>query len=74
MKSKPDHLLIVDDNEMNRDMLARRLSRKGYNVIVAENAVHLVVAAICRFIVRIAVGTAVVYVYAVIANQGRRNR
>jgi len=22
-------LLIVDDNEMNRDMLARRLERKG---------------------------------------------
>src|SRR4051812_18914626 len=38
MNSKPDHLLIVDDNEMNRDMLARRLSRKGYKVSVAENA------------------------------------
>jgi diguanylate cyclase (GGDEF)-like protein/PAS domain S-box-containing protein len=31
-------LLIVDDNEMNRDMLARRLARKGYGISVAENA------------------------------------
>ncbi len=31
-------LLIVDDNEMNRDVLARRLERKGYSVAVAENA------------------------------------
>jgi two-component system cell cycle response regulator DivK len=28
-------LLLVEDNEMNRDMLARRLSRKGYDVDVA---------------------------------------
>jgi CheY-like chemotaxis protein len=31
----------VDDNEMNRDMLARRLSRSGYLVDVAENARQL---------------------------------
>jgi adenylate cyclase len=30
-------LLIVDDNAMNRDMLARRLARRGYTVAVAEN-------------------------------------
>src|SRR5260370_38718070 len=41
MNSRPDRLLIVDDNEMNRDMLARRLSRKGYSVTVAEIARHL---------------------------------
>jgi two-component system sensor histidine kinase/response regulator len=29
-------LLVVDDNEMNRDMLQRRLSREGYVVEVAE--------------------------------------
>ena len=29
-------LLVVDDNEMNRDMLSRRLQRKGYKVIVAD--------------------------------------
>jgi CheY-like chemotaxis protein len=28
-------ILIVEDNEMNRDMLARRLQRKGYEVICA---------------------------------------
>lgn len=28
-------ILLVEDNEMNRDMLSRRLLRKGYQVIVA---------------------------------------
>ena len=28
-------ILLVEDNEMNRDMLARRLSRRGYQVVVA---------------------------------------
>ena len=28
-------LLLVEDNEMNRDMLSRRLERKGYQVLVA---------------------------------------
>jgi len=41
MNSKASRLLIVDDNEMNRDMLARRLARKGYEVVVADNAQHL---------------------------------
>ena len=39
--SRPSRLLIVDDNEMNRDMLARRLLRKGYIVGLAENAKEL---------------------------------
>lgn len=30
-------LLIVEDNEMNRDMLARRLQRRGYAVLTAVN-------------------------------------
>jgi diguanylate cyclase (GGDEF)-like protein/PAS domain S-box-containing protein len=38
MNSRPSRLLIVDDNEMNRDMLARRLSRKGYVIGLAESA------------------------------------
>jgi len=38
---RPSRLLIVDDNEMNRDMLARRLLRKGYIVGLAENAKDL---------------------------------
>lgn len=28
-------ILLVEDNEMNRDMLSRRLIRKGYTVITA---------------------------------------
>src|SRR5664279_2137090 len=28
-------ILLVEDNEMNRDMLSRRLERKGYEVICA---------------------------------------
>jgi len=30
-------ILLVEDNEMNRDMLARRLAKKGYDVIIAVN-------------------------------------
>jgi CheY-like chemotaxis protein len=28
-------ILLVEDNEMNRDMLSRRLLRKGYEVVLA---------------------------------------
>ncbi len=28
-------ILLVEDNEMNRDMLSRRLQRKGYEVVIA---------------------------------------
>jgi CheY-like chemotaxis protein len=37
-------ILLVEDNEMNRDMLSRRLERKGFNVIFALDggaAVHM---------------------------------
>ena len=30
-------ILLVEDNEMNRDMLARRLTRKGYEIVFAED-------------------------------------
>ena len=30
-------ILIVEDNEMNRDMLSRRLERKGFQVVIAED-------------------------------------
>jgi two-component system cell cycle response regulator DivK len=30
-------ILLVEDNEMNRDMLSRRLERKGFQVIVAAD-------------------------------------
>jgi CheY-like chemotaxis protein len=28
-------ILLVEDNELNRDMLSRRLERKGYSVVMA---------------------------------------
>ena len=28
-------LLLVEDNEMNRDMLSRRLTRRGYDIVMA---------------------------------------
>jgi len=28
-------ILLVEDNEMNRDMLSRRLQKKGYDVLIA---------------------------------------
>ena len=30
-------ILLVEDNELNRDMLTRRLKRKGFTVLCAEN-------------------------------------
>src|SRR5438034_5870585 len=38
MNLRPNRVLIVDDNEMNRDMLARRLVRKCYHVTAAPSA------------------------------------
>ena len=33
-------ILLVEDNEMNRDMLSRRLQRKGYEVLAAHDGEH----------------------------------
>ena len=30
-------ILLVEDNEMNRDMLSRRLERRGYEVVIAAD-------------------------------------
>ena len=30
-------ILLVEDNQMNRDMLSRRLVRRGYEVVMAED-------------------------------------
>ena len=30
-------ILLVEDNEMNRDMLSRRLSRRGYEIVIATD-------------------------------------
>ena len=42
---KMSKLLLVEDNEMNRDMLSRRLQRKGYHVIIAVDGVEGLVMA-----------------------------
>jgi CheY-like chemotaxis protein len=34
-ENKMPKILLVEDNEMNRDMLSRRLMRKGYEVLLA---------------------------------------
>lgn len=39
-------ILIVEDNEMNRDMLSRRLNRKGFEVSVAVDGQQGVVMAL----------------------------
>src|SRR5260221_8931825 len=39
--ARPSRLLLVDDNEINRAMPARRLTRKGYVVELADNAKEL---------------------------------
>ena len=31
------NILLIEDNELNRDMLSRRLKRKSYNVICAND-------------------------------------
>ncbi len=33
-------LLLVEDNELNRDMLTRRLIRKGFEVVTAEDGLE----------------------------------
>ena len=33
-------ILLVEDNEMNRDMLARRLTRHGYHVVEARDGLQ----------------------------------
>jgi two-component system, cell cycle response regulator DivK len=39
---KPEKILLVEDNDMNRDMLSRRLSRKGYTVVIAVNGLEAI--------------------------------
>jgi CheY-like chemotaxis protein len=33
-------ILLVEDNEMNRDMLSRRLERRGYEILMATDGVE----------------------------------
>ena len=39
-------ILLVEDNEMNRDMLSRRLARKGYEVVMAVDGAQGVAMAL----------------------------
>ncbi len=38
-------ILLVEDNEMNRDMLSRRLQRRGFEVVLAMDGAEGVTAA-----------------------------
>lgn len=38
-------ILLVEDNEMNRDMLSRRLARKNYDVVMAVDGLEAVAKA-----------------------------
>jgi CheY-like chemotaxis protein len=35
-------ILLVEDNELNRDMLSRRLAKRGYEVVTAENGAQAI--------------------------------
>jgi CheY-like chemotaxis protein len=39
-KSAMPKILLVEDNEMNRDMLSRRLQRKGFDVVMATDGMQ----------------------------------
>lgn len=41
-------ILIVEDNEMNRDMLSRRLEKRGFSVIMAVDGQQGVDMALCE--------------------------
>lgn len=38
-------ILLVEDNEMNRDMLSRRLERRGFSVLIAVDGAEAVTKA-----------------------------
>jgi len=38
-------ILLVEDNEMNRDMLSRRLQRKGHDVLLAADGMQAILMA-----------------------------
>ena len=40
MKPEKGRVLVVDDNEVNRDLLARRVRRQGHTVAIAEDGVE----------------------------------
>ena len=44
MAEKRSHILVVDDEEANRELLARRLFRKGFDVTCAEDGLQALTA------------------------------
>jgi len=38
-------ILLVEDNDMNRDMLSRRLQRKGHEVLLAADGMQAILMA-----------------------------
>ena len=44
MAEKRSHILVVDDEEANRELLARRLLRKGFDVTCAEDGLQALAA------------------------------
>ena len=45
----PNKVLLVEDNELNRDMLSRRLTRAGHDVLLAgdgQQALDLILSLI----------------------------
>ena len=41
-------LLLVEDNELNRDMLSRRLQKRGYEVVTAVDGETAIAAALAE--------------------------
>lgn len=41
-------ILLVEDNEMNRDMLSRRLERKGFQILIAVDGAQGIETAIAE--------------------------
>ena len=35
-------ILVVEDDELNRDMLCRRLQRRGFEIVVADNGAQAI--------------------------------
>lgn len=40
MNAEPANVLVVDDNEVNRDLLSRRLQRQGHLITMAEDGIQ----------------------------------
>jgi len=45
LKAEMARILLVEDNDMNRDMLSRRLQRKGHEVLLAADGMQAILMA-----------------------------